>query len=314
MTQQNAGPDGSIDDDEAERLASMIKPAWETDDDDAAAPAVVAGPAAGSTGPHDTIIEGAPSVRVGNTDPGAGLDVPSEKTVAPEEPAPQAPVAAQATRVGLGSTPTPPLAPEARAAEPIASTEEPKRPSRKSGRESASRDVTAKPVARGAAEAPPRSKRTPVEPAGASYSKFDDPIEIPVRSKPGWLLYGAIGATALAAIIIGVWWMGRTPDATPASSKPAAVATTAPFEKTAEPAKTTEPAKTAEPAAATATAEPSATATAEPSATAKATAAPVATATTKPVATATTKPTSTTKPATTSKPAGGGGIMRDAPF
>lgn len=331
MTTQGAGTSAAeksnpLDVDEAERLASMIRPAWDVGELDegeiAPAPAAAASalstdealrlaeggsslsnvPSSGNLAPpRDTVIDGAPSFSVGSTVP----EPPPERPAPAQITAPAAPLAAGPTKVGLGEDVAAALAQvdsDARPAEPPPS-------SRASSRKRS--NAVAGPVA-GA----PNSK--------VSFSREDDPIEIPVQkaSKTMWIV-GGVGALAAIGLIAFLTMGGD-------SKKP---------ESKAEPAKTSEPVKTepkkvdepktAKPAeTALATATPAETASAAPSATASATAAPsaTATATSQPVAAADppkkdppVKKDPPPKPTSTTPPKGGGskgngGIIRDTPF
>ena len=109
MTSQGAGAptDGSqLDLDEADRLAESIRPAWEAEESHDNPPAKAAGATpAGAEPPRDTVIDGAPMMSVGKTDP--GRTDPAEPLRSSQlEPAkrPVAPQPAKATVMGLGAT------------------------------------------------------------------------------------------------------------------------------------------------------------------------------------------------------------------
>ena len=314
----------AFDADEAERLASMIKPAWEIDGDDDAPPpaetAEAARPSGAEAPAHDTLVDGVPSVEVGTTDPGAS---PVGEAAVPDR---EAPKPAGPTRMGVGDS-----------AEEIAAREADEAPKvEPAKRRSRDREVTeavGRPLV-SAEDIPPSSRpasgrggaRTPVAPQGASFSKIEDPIEIPVENKSRGMIYGLGGAAVVLVIVIGYFATrgdsGPTTSTATSTAKPVVTATAKPT-----PAETAKPAATATPTpepTATATPEPTATAsaaaTAEPTATAAAkTAEPIAAApkpTSKP-ASGGTKPTATsggTKPPSGGGTKGSGGIMRDAPF
>ncbi len=367
MTTQGAGPDGSqLDLDEADRLAESIRPAWELDDGQHAAPPVTAsavvdvGLASGGVDaaaldeaaksfepPRDTVIDGSPLVPVGKTDPGAA---PSPGKTEPAEPLrpsqldpakrPVPPRAPRATRLGLGtdderlSADALPGAPGA--AEPPKETPEKLEvttalPVKDIKAEVASDVLADEPAeAKPASERAPRSKRRTSKDAVArpssaskapaagsssvSFSKVDDPVELPVEKSKTSLYVG--GALALVAVLGIGGYLAMSGD-DPPKTETTAPAKTQAAEPT--PAKAPDPKPTA-----TQTAAPAPTAPATAEATATATATATAAPTSAPVADA--KPSSkpeatTTKPAGGGKPAGGsggggkkGGIMRDAPF
>lgn len=197
-------------------------------------------------------------------------------------------------------------------------------PARESSRPSAA-------VARGSSAA----RLSPVEPQGASYSKADDPIEIPVQTSSKTLLYLVGGALAVGAIVGGVVLFGGSSDPKTEKKSDDKAQTAAATTATSNPTQAAAPAEPTARATATATAAPTATETASAaattSATATATASASATATAKETATPTSKPstTHTASPPTTSKPptpkntgttpskpppSGNGGIIRDTPF
>lgn len=326
MTTQGAGTSAAeksnpLDVDEAERLASMIRPAWDVGELDEgeieAAPAGAALAAdealrlaeggsslsnvpssGGLAPPRDTVIDGAPSFSVGSTAP----EPPPERPVPAQITAPAAPLSAGPTKMGLGEDVAEALAQvdnDARPAEPPPS-------SRASSRKRS--NAVAGPIA-GA----PASK--------VSFSREDDPIEIPVQqgSKTMWIV-GGIGALAAIGLIAFLTTGGG--DKKPESKGEPA--------KTSEPAKA-EPKRTEEPKTAKPVETPPATATTAPVETA---ATPSATATASAAATATSEPVAAAdppkkdppvkkdpppKPTATTPPKGGGskgngGIIRDTPF
>lgn len=214
------------------------------------------------------------------------------------------------------------LSAEAHEEEPVA----PPRPSKKSSdlplppsRASRSRSGEGRP-SRGPA------RETPVAPEKVSYSRADDPIELPVQKSSKTVIYGLIGAVVVAAgICAAVVFSGNDPAKTDSTSKPETKTESPKSEPTATAASTahaeTPPAKTNEPAAATPPAETAAPVAATPPAeTAKPGEAP------KPQGqqAANGSNGSGTKPPPAAPPPagapkkppskGGGGIIRDVPF
>lgn len=354
MTTQDSS---ALDEKEAERLASMIRPAWEVEEDDdvdAAADAAIPATAKSADGEasaiaaklatdpgappaRDTVIDGSPTIGVGPTDPGPPPEAPAAG--APKKIVDPAPKPAGPTKLGMGddvaeglaqvdaarakssakstmqgvappSQPPPTPEPSAEVTEALAVG-----PSLKNLR---STDVI---------EAPPVSSKragkttggsrplTPVKPQPASFSKADDPVELPQKSSNATLIIVGLVA-AVAAIAGGVMLFGGD-DPKPAA-KPTATATT---EAKPTNAATSKPVETAaQTAAPPPTVAPEPTVTASASATASATATATATAVAKvdpPKPEVTNKPPPP-KPTATGggkpPPKGGGGIIRDTPF
>jgi hypothetical protein len=376
MTTQGAGPptDGSqLDLDEADRLAESIRPAWETEDSHDKSPAAAAGATpSGAEPPRDTVIDGAPLMPVGKTDPGR-TDPAEPLRSSRLEPAkrPVPPKPAKATVMGLGASdevvalknaineatekkpangPAPESAGEtkesAKAAEPPPAKKDEvtmalpvKNLAAEVGSDALDNKSDEAPASR-PSKSPTRSKRktrdgagpdardsdrgrrsaasaAPAGSAGVSFSKVDDPVELPVEKSSKGLYIG--GALALVGVLVvgGLLSMGGDD----APKQPAAPAKTQASEpapaKQPDPKPTATEAKQPEPAPAptpTETAAATAAPTAEPAATPE----PLAKKDPPP-----TKPTGNKAPPSggsgQSKPAGGGGgkkgsIMRDAPF
>ncbi len=392
MTSQGAGAptDGSqLDLDEADRLAESIRPAWETEDshDKPPAGAAASAPPAGAEPPHDTLIDAAPIMQVGKTDPGR-TDPAEPLRPSQLEPAnrPVPPKPAKSTVMGLGASDevmavkkaladvaangpssaeekkksVPPETAaeskpvEAKAAEPAAEKAEVTTalPVKKLVAEAANQVSADGASADGASadEAPAsrpsksqsRSKRktkdgvgpeardsdrgrrsaasaAPAGSAGVSFSKVDDPVELPVEKSSKGLYIG--GAVALVGVLVvgGLLSMGgddppKQP-AAPATTQASEPATKPDPKPTATEAKTPEPTPTP---TAVETAAPAAEATATPTAEPAATPDPAAKKDPPPTKPAAGKPPSSGGSGP-SKPSGGGGgkkggIMRDAPF
>jgi hypothetical protein len=344
MTSQDAGAsakDGTqLDTDEADRLASMIRPAWDLEGGELSAQAdegggqlsgadaalagggvdaAVSSGAAKSLEPsRDTVIDGTPLVAIGTTDPGAA---PPPKPAGP-------------TKLGLGGdvaaalAATEPAMPPARAA----AVEEPEAPAAKPEPEAPAAKPEPEPPPRKSAVSTsvmPATPLAPTQPRGASPSKFDDPIELPVSKGSNMVVIAVGAAFALAVLVIGgILALGSGDAPAERKDKPAAseaepsrgagvgpTATSRPAE-TAAPAPTeVKPAETAAPASPSVTSAPTPATAAETSA--PATAAPVAKGPPD-------RPPAQPKPGggqPPSKPPGGGGkkpgsggIMRETPF
>lgn len=318
MTASQTGSEGqNLTNEDADRAAASIRPVWEIDDDGEAHVAAADSESPVTPDPpRDTVIDGMPTVALGRTSE-AGESA-AKTTRSSGEPrkleAPVPPKNAGPTRIGLGSDDAPddgwgpenrpsdrPAAPQAEAVAPSA--------------------PPAAQVSR-APSAPPARPRvsgnSPVMPQPVSFSKADDPVELPVEKRSG-MLYLVGGVALLGVIIGGVFLASSGGEET--KSNPT---------ETAQPANTVAPKPTIAdpPPVPVETAAPTATAaaTVEPTAPPVETAAPTATATevatpekpkpantgTKPGGTGT-KPTSTgTKPTGTKPP--GGGIIRETPF
>lgn len=337
MTTQDSS---ALDENEAERLASMIRPAWEVEEDadadlraDAEAATVAfpetaksaeveAGAIAarlatdpGAAPARDTVIDGSPMIGVGATDPGLPPEAPPAG--APRKIVDPAPQPAGPTKLGIGDDVAEGLAQvdsgramsrphpsaevtEARAVGPSL---------RKAGADA----VEASPVS--ATRASASRPLTPVKPQAASFSKADDPIELPVKksSSAALIIVGLVAA--VAAVAGGVMLLGgdepkpepKTQPAATTEAKPSTTAAARPVE-TAAPTVAPLPAATAS-AEPTATASASATATASPTATAVAKADPP-----KPEMTEKPPPPKPTATQNKPPPKGGGGIIRDTPF
>jgi hypothetical protein len=355
MTTQDSS---ALDETEAERLASMIRPAWEVDEDDS----VDAGPEAaipataksadseastiaaklatdpGSPPARDTVIDGSPTIGVGPTDPGPPPEAPAAG--APKKLIDPAPQPAGPTKLGMGDDIAEGLAQvdSGRAKSAAKATmqgvappsQPPPAPSSPPPSEEVTEALAVSPSLRNmrrtdVIEAPPVKAKpagasrplTPVKPQAASFSKADDPIEIPVRkgSNATLIIVGLVAA--VAAIAGGVMLLGGD-DSKPEAKQPAAATEAKPTTTaTAKPIVTA--AETAAPLP-TASAAPTASASAGPSATATATASATATAVAKvdpPKPEVTQKPPPP-KPTATGggkpPPKGGGGIIRDTPF
>ncbi len=353
MTTNIAKPADPLSPEEADRLASRIRPSWELDDGDfadGADPSVeslarggvspeitkesapFSDPAANS--PHDTMVDSGPSVEAARTVESAPLDL---DTAAAPQPRSGRQKAVGATRMGLGD-PDEHLdsqaivsskivsigeaAPVAASPAASAKAEAPPPPSKRAA--SVSTPVSDPPRRSSvASSAPPAAMPAPVAPVQPSFSRADDPIEIPVQKTSRTVLFAIGGAAILAAVLGGVAIFSGDPKKTdaPQSSEPASpkAPETAKAVETAKPAET---AKSVEPA-------PSVTATAAPEATTTPTTSPTPTTTPdpKPAKPEPVKPDPVKpKPSSGSgnnppasggkKPpkSGGGGIIRDAPF
>ncbi|NUO50554.1 MAG: hypothetical protein HOV80_16990, partial [Polyangiaceae bacterium] len=266
-----APTDGSqLDLDEADRLAESIRPAWESEDShDKPAQLAADKPAgasptrpSGAEPPRDTVIDGAPMMPVGKTDP--GRTDPAEPLRSSQlEPAkrPVPPKPAKATVMGLGASDdvvalknaiaeaTAPSKPAPRKSDPAPAPaasktkeSEPQAEAKSSKAGPEKQEVTmALPVKNLAAEvarealddkdeAPasrpsksPGTKRktkagvgpeardsdrgrrsaasaSPAGSAGVSFSKVDDPVEIPVEKSSKGLYIG--GALALVGVLV----------------------------------------------------------------------------------------------------------------
>lgn len=364
MTTNLAKPDDKLSAEEADRLASRIRPSWEVDDDDDMPPPGFATqktqesaplPEAGATGPHDTVVDGGGAAGASATRMGLGSSeaesaaegpaIVSSKIVSIGDPTPEeapkpiaaAPVAAAPVGAApIAHTKTGGLEPaeiEAEEAAPEVPPSKKAPPARKPNKSRAPNDSD---------DARPSTNReapvlAPVEPIQPSFSKADDPIEIPVQKTSKTMMLVIGGAVALAAVVGIVMVAGgdKKPDTAPTATATSAPAATtkpeAPKPAETAPATTTQPAETA-----AATSAPSSAATAAATEAPAATSTPTSTpaATSKPVAAATpdppkTKPSSGSKPSgssgssgssggSTKKPpkggSGSGGIIRDAPF
>ncbi len=359
MTSEGARPSTAegkaIDLDEADRLASMIRPAWELEEAARAALAesardaepLAAGGVDAATldaaakafePPRDTVIEGTPTLAIGKTDPG-GAPAPApdvtDRASAGREPAraPRRPEPAGPTKLGLGDDIAEGVAAaDAGASDMVdggATIPDPPR----DGLEV----TTALPIQRVVADLPkdaldepapaPASKRKkrPVAPgpaAGApgtaSFSKIDDPIEIPVKKGSKTAL--VLGACVVGAVLIGVGAMTFSGDEPAKKPEKAQPATETPREET-KPAPTQEAAPLPSPSAAP-TAAPAPTETSAPTTAPTVESPPIAEQ--PPSKPAGDKPPAGNKPPTSDKPPGGkpagkpppgkGGLMRDAPF
>lgn len=403
MTTQNAGKQAAerlagpaaIDPEEAERLASLIRPAWEMDGPDLdegqlAAPAVVAAApeadaqaaqfdklaerfslpdrlldggvdssatatASGNFAPpRDTVIDGVPTVGVGDevarssvssaiaqgiaiVDSGVArplVDVGSE--AAPAQPAgPNHPSAGMPapkrpgpTKLGLGDDVSEGLA----IVDAGASASQPPRSHQpKSGgtlrmdpaaADAARREALARPPS-----APPADVLVPPQRAGYSASG-DDPIEIPVQKGSKTVLFVLAGVVVVGGIIGGVLAFGGSGSTTKKSDAKTTTAETARTDKTsAESTKTAvltassaslPPPVPTETAAASASSAPSsASASASASASEVVSAEPSAkpAKSTKPAASSKPTSTATSKPTSTATTKPTGtGIIRDTPF
>ena len=358
MTTNIANPAESLSPEEADRLASRIRPSWELDDGESAeggdpgleslahggvAPEVTqeSAPLSAPTSPHDTIIDGTPTLdgRTVETSASDTQDAPASR------PRVTAQQAAGATRVGLGEQSVDEAAksqavvssrivsigetaPAAPAPERRTDSAAPSRPAPST--ESA---LVAAPLASSAASvapsSPPAEAFAPVAPEQPSFSRVDDPIEIPVQKTSRTVVFAIGGAVALAAVLGGVAMFSggdtnkaaATQTSEPAKDAPKAAETAKPLEtdKPAETAKVSETAAapTPEPTVASTTPEPAPTSAPTSSAVAPAP---------KPAKPEPAKPEpSKPKPSTGSggtpspssakkPPKGGGGIIRDAPF
>jgi hypothetical protein len=294
---------------DADRLAADIRPAWDLDEGSleegamgAAEEELLAGasaaPSSGEpTDPtpppaHDTLIQGTPTLAVGDGAAASRGDGPISTSRTQQVPEP----ARKKTIVGLGddgeeSVPIPldrKLAPPAGAPEkgPGDTLESPKLDLPRSSK--------------------PSPSSQPVLVSSASARASEESISLPLTKTSGSALWIGLGLAAVAAAAIGFFALSGDETSTPSAATP--TATVAPAATTATP-----PAPSAPATQAAATAPPPASA-----ALPTPTAAPVAAATVKPGATP-------AKPATTSKPGGGTppakptstskpGLMRDAPF
>jgi hypothetical protein len=244
MTEQLAKTDEALNLEEADRLAARLRPSWETDDDDMpppgfgvdktleSAPLAEAGPPAGSTGPHDTIVEGGASAEA---KPAAatkhGLGEAGERS---SEPAiVSAPIVAVGDPTPIAATPDRPAPPSRRTKK--AKTEESAAPG-------VSAEAATEPVVGSPSSSPPPAL-APVAPEAASFSKVDDPIELPVQQTSKTLVYVIGGAVALAAIVGGI--MMFSGDKKPDAAENAAPAKTS---EAAAPAPTTQPTSAPTPA------------------------------------------------------------------
>lgn len=365
----NASKLSALDAEKADRAAASIRPSWAFDEADFEAPAkpdafedklstkdakpvalAKEAPFAGSAPPHDTIIDGMPTVTVGRTidiGPAPEDAKPAKADRAPPPPRPQA------TRFGLGDdAPTTsngtqiiPATSGAAAAAAAAIASASERPADAGAAFApgevaevapleAPRAVSASappvapstpPEARASARPAPMESvppPAPVAPVAPSISRIEDPIEIPRKSMGPlvWLIGGAVAIGAIVGGIVLATSGGDKPAGEPtASTQTTAKATPTPTEKPATATAATPPTTPATPTTAAASATP----TAEPSVTSSAAATPTETPTTAPTTKPSSKPTTTPAagtpkpPATTPKqppPKGSGGIRRDTPF
>ncbi len=363
MTTNLAKPDDALNAEEADRLAARLRPAWEDEDgDDLPPPGFGADKTqesapiaeAGASPAHDTLVDrrSDPSAitrdekRPASGAPGPtrlGLGDPADGSSEGEEAKAEGPAIVSSKIVSIGD-PTPVEAkpnappkptkakptPVADETKPAARAPKAEPPPKEPPAEAASEPAGSSEPPNAAASEPPAALE-PIAPQAASFSRADDPIEIPVQKTSKAVVYAIAGAVALAAIVGGITLFGGDKSG-PETAKTAAptAANTAEPAKTTEPAATAEPAKTAAPAPEPAkTTEPAPTETAKaaetsaPEATAKAAATATPAPEPKPVAAAKPKSTSSgssgaSAPAsgTTKKPpkSGGTGIIRDAPF
>lgn len=279
---------------EAERLAAQIRPAWEVDGVGAPAESSEAG-ALGGVAVPDTIIDGVPTLDVGDVaaQPDATPPIPLARAAAEAEPAPPAskkpkapPPRPQKTRMGLGEGDETPSPKSSRRSEPPGSR-------RKAG-----------------ADAP----LAPAEAAPARITEDREPVEIPTTGASGlvWKIVAGVAAAAVLVIVIKVVGgsddkpksdaqSGATTAATPKAPEPAATAAPEPAKTEApKPAATPEPAKTEPPKSEPVAAKPEPAPKPEPA---------------KPAATTppSKPPASPSKPGSGKKP-GSGGIIRETPF
>jgi hypothetical protein len=334
-------PDDKAEDalsfEEAERLAAQFQPSWESaeppadalsardDAQDVAAKPPLSEATAVSTrtsaelGAADTQLEGIAPIVVTATDPGAS-EAPAPKLepaakeaaiAPPSEPhgppdvapaaAPVAPVAAKATRIGVGDSAN---IPKATASSPATRRDGGRDKAAGSSRaaRTSSPDSRSRPV-----ESMPRSVRS--TPAVASEA-----IQLPIRSSGGMLLKIAIGAALLIGAVVGV--RALSSDSSESDAQPAAMVTAAPSPVASStiPAEVPAPEPTQVVAAPPATTEPAAPP--EPPAKAEPPAKPVAAKPAPPAKPVAAKPTPPAKPAAATPPPkkGGAGIIRDAPF
>jgi hypothetical protein len=341
MTTQNVGSSDvkGFDPEEAERLASLIRPAWEDDEvgllgDEPPAPAVAieaapAAPAQADAKAFEAAVE-EKTVVAPPPAPSAGASKATDTMVDSRPPFSDAarPQAAGPTMLGLGSEDAaePAKAPIAAAA--AALSKELQAFDSSPPEKAASGDGVNKSFTRTAhLEATPLQASSPTSTRSRanqrpSASRADDPVELPVRKSSTGLMLG-LGGAAVVLLGLGAYALfGSSGDKQPDPATPVKAATEKPAE--AKPTATSKPTATAAtPAtavAATATATVTATATA--TATVAATAAPTLSQTAPTAVTKTTAaspgPTATTKPTgqkpppqNTGKP---GGIIRDVPF
>lgn len=337
MTTQNVGSSDvkGFDPEEAERLASLIRPAWEDDEvgllaDDApdAAPAVEAAPAAAATADakafeaaidEKTVVAPPPA-------PSAGASKSTDTMVDSRPPFSDAvrPLPAGPTMLGLGAenATEPAKAPIAAAAvalsEGLQSFDSSPPEKGAAGGVNKSLTRTAHLEATPLQSTSPTSTRSKAN-QRPSASRADDPVELPVRKSSTGLMLGLGGAAVLLLGLGGYALFGSSSD-----KKPEPATTTTAKATTEKPAEATKPTAGAKPTEAAPTPATAAAVTASATATAVATATPTAAPTvSEPVPTATARPT-TPAPTATAKPTGQkpppqstskpGGIIRDVPF
>ncbi len=346
MTTNIAQPPDPLSPEEADRLASRIRPSWELDDGDFAeggdpsveslarggvSPGITkesapfSDPAANS--PHDTMIDSGPTISAARTVESASLVV--DTTATPQSKSGRQ-KAVGATRMGLGDpdefldsqaivsskiVSIGEAAPVAASPAASANAEAPPPPSKRAASVSTPQsDPPRRSLV--ASSAPPPAMPPPVVPVQPSYSRADDPIEIPVQKISRSVLFAIGGAAILAAVLGGVAiFSGADPKKTdaPQSSEPASPKAT----ETAKAVETAKPAETAKSVDPT----PSVTAAPEPTS-ASASKRDPEVAKPEPVKPDPVKPkpssgTGNNPPASGGKKppkSGGGGIIRDAPF